>query len=196
MGKNLDPENRTTEKDCRICGAYMASQHEVHAEMVMGLTKPGGEIIAGLTADVMHLLHMAIGISGEVAEIVGALTRENLVEEFGDLLFYIEGILSKTGEMVPYDEPCRAVDETWMIVQAGKILDIVKKRVIYGKPLDTKALRAETLALREMAICNMDMSKISVAEVLEHNHKKLGKRYEGHKYSDKAAQERADKAEA
>ncbi len=48
-----------------------------------------------------HLLHMAIGIAGESAEILsaimdygtlGTLDIENVIEEFGDMEFYMEGL--------------------------------------------------------------------------------------------------------
>lgn len=67
------------------------------------LTKPGKDIIKTLNPTSAHLLHMAIGIAGEAGEILDCIKKhaiygtpldeENLVEELGDLLFYLTGIL-------------------------------------------------------------------------------------------------------
>ena len=113
----------------------------VHGEMVAALAKSGHKIAVELTAEDAHLMHMVIGISGEAGELLDAikkrviyrknLDRENVIEELGDIEFYLEG------------------------------------------------LRQGISVTRE--------------ECLEANIAKLGKRYEGLKYSDTAAQERADK---
>lgn len=113
-----------------------------HAEMVAALAKPGADIVATLDADKAHALHMAVGIAGESGELLDAikkhvvynkpLDRANVVEELGDLEFYMEGLRQGLG--------------------------------------------------------------ITRGEVLAHNIAKLSKRYEAGKYSDQAAQQRADKA--
>jgi NTP pyrophosphatase (non-canonical NTP hydrolase) len=73
-----------------------------HTEMVAALTKPGATILAELTADDVNLMHMSIGVCGEAGELLDAvkkrviyrkeLDRENIIEELGDLEFYLEGI--------------------------------------------------------------------------------------------------------
>ena len=73
-----------------------------HSEMVAVLAKDGQAIIDDLTADTAHNLHMAIGISGEAGELLDAgkkqaiynkpIDRENVVEELGDIEFYLEGL--------------------------------------------------------------------------------------------------------
>lgn len=85
----------------------MTEQELNFAEMVDKLAKPGKEIVRELTGSDAHLLHMAIGISGEAGELLDcikklviyrkpftAATLENIVEELGDLEFYIQGIRS------------------------------------------------------------------------------------------------------
>ena len=74
-----------------------------HDELVMKLCKPGHQIAAELSGDDCHLLHMAMGISGEAGELLDAikkhviyrkpLDRENVIEEIGDIFFYISGML-------------------------------------------------------------------------------------------------------
>ena len=78
-----------------------------HPEMVAGLAKRGQAIIDELTPNKAHVVHMAIGISGEAGELLDAikkyvmynkpLDRENAVEELGDLEFYLEGIRQGLG---------------------------------------------------------------------------------------------------
>lgn len=109
--------------------------------MVKTLVKSGEAIIETMTPEKANVLHMAVGISGEAGELLDAIKkfviynkaidRENVIEELGDLEFYMEGIRQALG------------------------------------------IRRE--------------------ETLSHNIAKLSVRYEGLKYSDKAAHERADK---
>lgn len=114
---------------------------DYHSQMVAGLCKNGEEIRGTMTGAQMHALHMAIGISGESGEIIdaikkwcvyqGVLSVDNIIEELGDLEFYMEGL-----------------------------------RQAFG---------------------------IEREATLEANHRKLGKRYRDHQYSDQQAQDRADK---
>lgn len=111
-----------------------------HAQLVANLAKDPTEVLDELTPRHAHLIHMIMGISGEAGELLDAIKKhaiyqkpldlENVIEELGDLEFYMQGI------------------------------------------------RAELGITRE--------------ETLVHNISKLNKRYEKG-YSNKAAQERADK---
>ena len=75
--------------------------------MVRALAKPGEKIKDEMTPEDAHMLHMAIGICGEAGEMIDAIKKrviyrkpldlENVKEEFGDLLFYIEGLMQATG---------------------------------------------------------------------------------------------------
>jgi NTP pyrophosphatase (non-canonical NTP hydrolase) len=70
--------------------------------MVAALAKDGQAILNELTPDKAHALHMAVGVSGEAGELLDAvkksviynkpLDRENVVEELGDLEFYMQGL--------------------------------------------------------------------------------------------------------
>jgi NTP pyrophosphatase (non-canonical NTP hydrolase) len=78
-----------------------------HKELVTALVKPGQNIVDSLTPRSAHLLHMAAGISGEAGEILDAIKkvaiygkevdREHVVEELGDLEFYMEGMRQELG---------------------------------------------------------------------------------------------------
>lgn len=80
----------------------MSNPNAAHAAMVHHLKKPGEAIQAQLTPDKVDVLHMAVGISGEAGELLDAvkkhtvynkeLDRKNIVEELGDLEFYMEGL--------------------------------------------------------------------------------------------------------
>jgi NTP pyrophosphatase (non-canonical NTP hydrolase) len=112
-----------------------------HEEMVATLLKSGDTLLQEMTADDMHLLHMGAGIVGEAGELICAikdntiwrktLDLENIIEELGDLEFYMEGLRRHLG--------------------------------------------------------------LTREQCLEANIKKLSKRYKGFKYSNEAAQFRADK---
>tara|TARA_R110000744_G_scaffold31727_1_gene74558 strand:- start:8747 stop:9139 length:393 start_codon:yes stop_codon:yes gene_type:complete len=77
-------------------------QEASHRTMVAALVKPGVDILASLTPNKCNILHMAVGISGESGELLDAvkkaviynkpLDRENVIEELGDLEFYMEGL--------------------------------------------------------------------------------------------------------
>lgn len=110
--------------------------------MVATLAKDGDEILLDMSPEQMHQVHMVLGISGEAGELLDAIKKnaiyqkpldyENVLEEIGDIMFYLEGLMQSLG--------------------------------------------------------------ITRDQAIEANIKKLGKRYEGFKYSNEAAQARADKA--
>lgn len=115
-----------------------------HAKLVAALAKPGQVIADEMTGFDAHLIHMAVGVSGE----------------------------------------------------AGELLDAIKKRVIYRKSLDRQNV-IEELGDIEFYLEGLRQSlQISREETIDHNIDKLQKRYSGAKYSDAAAQARADKVEA
>lgn len=73
-----------------------------HPEMVRALAKSGDTIAEEMTGDEAHAIHMMMGISGEAGELLDAvkksviykkpIDRENVVEELGDMEFYMEGL--------------------------------------------------------------------------------------------------------
>ena len=73
-----------------------------YSNMVSSLAKPGEDIIAKLSPEMAHNWHMATGVCGEAGELLDAVKkyaiynkpadRENIVEELGDLEFYMEGL--------------------------------------------------------------------------------------------------------
>jgi NTP pyrophosphatase (non-canonical NTP hydrolase) len=78
-----------------------------YSTMVKLLFKPGEDILKTMSPDDMELNHAALGVAGEAGELVDALKkylmyrnpldRKNVVEELGDLEFYMEAIRQNTG---------------------------------------------------------------------------------------------------
>ena len=76
-------------------------------EMTLALAKNGQDIINDLTPEKADLLHMAIGVSGEAGELLDAVKKaviynkemdlENVIEELGDLEFYMSKIRQIVG---------------------------------------------------------------------------------------------------
>lgn len=114
-------------------------------QLAADLSKPGSQIALDLEQNpaACHLLHMAVGVSGE----------------------------------------------------AGELLDVVKKAVIYQKPLDRENVVEELGDLRFYMAGLMNALGISEQELLYATNKKLAKRYASGSYSNEQAQERADKVE-
>ena len=78
-----------------------------HPELVKALAKPGADIVATLTPEDAHSLHMAVGVAGEAGELLDAVKKAaiyrkpidlaNVVEELDDLEFYMEGLRQGLG---------------------------------------------------------------------------------------------------
>lgn len=73
-----------------------------HPEMVDQLMKPGADVLADLTPESSALVHMALGVMGEAGELADAIKKHafyrreldlvNVIEELGDIEFYLQGI--------------------------------------------------------------------------------------------------------
>lgn len=177
-----------------------------HNEMVKALAKSGQDIINDLTPESVHNLHMAVGICGEVGELSEALRdgEDNILEELGDIEFYFEGL--KQGIQFEIDDNhtnilftgwgLQSLMET-LSIEAGNILDTVKKQAIYTKDLDIEKLVVLMMDFRAILTALYNHSEINSSPYMAKcaNVEKLGKRYEGFKYTNEAAQNRADKAE-
>ena len=187
-----------------------------YSDMVSQLAKSGSDIIDQLNPSSAHLLHMAVGISGESSELLEAILdvesfnhvdEENLMEELGDIEFYIEGLRQGVGlerhDTINYQSTDfsyhgvsflgATLDFARLSLNAGKLLDDIKKMAIYVKPIDIDSVVRN---LTEIELCLESIRQhfgILYYDCLEHNVEKLGKRYEGHNYSNEQAHERADK---
>jgi NTP pyrophosphatase (non-canonical NTP hydrolase) len=79
--------------------------------------------------------------------------------------------------------------------EAGELLDTVRKHVFDGQPLDRDNVKEEAGDIIFYLEALIQTMQTTVHEIITGNMEKLTKRYESG-YSDKAAQERADKAGA
>jgi NTP pyrophosphatase (non-canonical NTP hydrolase) len=87
-----------------------------HAEMVKTLCKSGEQIKVDMTGHEAHLMHMVMGIAGEAGELLDAIKKSiiyrkpldypNVIEELGDLEFYMEGL--RQGLRITRDEVLEA----------------------------------------------------------------------------------------
>lgn len=78
-----------------------------HTQLVRNLLKPGQEIKDDMTDKRANLMHIALGIGGEAGELQDAIKkhavynkhidRANIVEELGDMEFYLEALRQATG---------------------------------------------------------------------------------------------------
>lgn len=149
------------------------------------------------------MVHACIGIVGEVIELRFATSRDNAVEELGDLEFYLKHAwivahrLQADNVRFPVITSS-AVPITWdqciqdLTHAAGELVDYSKKAWIYNKPWEAldflTQLHRVGIALSGL-YQHLGIDKLSVRE---RNVVKLKARYpQG--YSDAAAQARADK---
>lgn len=183
-----------------------------HPVMVKALAKPGETIAKELTAVTADLWHAATGVAGETSEILEAaaavskdspLDRENMIEELGDMEFYIEQArqnigLSRADTMPGFVKTGASVMVAAVVlaIAGGKFLDLVKKAVVYQKAIEKSAF-AKALAEVEAGMESLRMAaNISYEQTIAGNIYKLAEgpnaRYKDG-YSDQAAQDRADK---
>ena len=179
-----------------------------HPELVAALAKSGQAIMDEMTPQAMHCLHMAVGVSGEVGELCqafeqagasGNLDMDNLIEELGDLEFYLEGLrqglrLTRADvDAVYVPKVSGAIPLEGLVIHAANLLDLVKKYSIYVKPVDMPNIMNE---LRALDLCMSGIYSdggLDSAMVLQRNIDKLTVRYSSGSYSNQQAQTRADK---
>ena len=104
-----------------------------HKKLVFELAKPGQDIVDELTPMQAFALHMAIGVSGEAGELLDTIKKfaiyqkpldlENVVEELGDIEFYLQGI-----------RQAFCIDREYVLQQ-----NIEKLRKRYGKTYTNEA---------------------------------------------------------
>lgn len=208
--------------------------HE-YSMMVGDLAKKGSDIYAMLTGNDCHIIHMAFGISTEAQEIIELIEADemgvqigpevlskHLIEELGDVEFYIEGLCQAVGipnspdallkdyiseevldtpEVRKYFTPiphCLHDYHTMMLgLAVGGIHDYIKRTAIHRKivPVDYLCYYLRTLMI-SMACIRNDYA-IPARVVFEANMNKLVKgdnaRYKTGVYSDEQAHARADK---
>lgn len=187
-----------------------------YSQMVAQLCKPGADIISQMTASQAHLLHMAVGMAGEAAEVVtedvallenvgrGEMDPSALILELGDYEFYLEGFKANVFAPHPLSAQkaarltptigSRAEANIMLLLRTNTLLDDVKKHAIYGK---TKVSTDENILAIEACLefFATRVAGVTREEVRARNMAKLAKRYPGFQFSTSAAIAQADKDE-
>lgn len=182
-------------------GKAMSLEDDYKA-MVARLCKPGDDIVTGLDAEKAHVWHMATGLAGEFLEYSIAGFKEdedNILEEFGDMLFYLTALRQVYGaaEVEIHGELSPEALADLLIPSVEGVLDLAKKYAIYGKPMNECSMRQHLGRLNAVFEFMTSGNDFTIESAMRKNMEKLeggeNARYKEGKYSDKAAQERRDK---
>jgi hypothetical protein len=150
------------------------------------------------------LMHAAVGMSGEAGELLCVNNRKNILEECGDLEFYME---AADQQMENHTQHEVIFDHRASNLQLGNVLqnivtltsdflDGVKKAWVYGKSPDFDKLHSVMAMLRMNLDFLYSVIGTDFPEVLELNQIKLigpEGRFRSGFYSDSEAVERNDK---
>jgi hypothetical protein len=140
------------------------------------------------------LLHAAVGIVGELVELHDASCRTNVIEELGDIEFYLEAARQMCPP-VPYDDIPSKTGTIYgkLMLCAGWLLDEAKRWWVYGKAPDLKSCAEMVEHLSGLLLGYYDLIGTTRADVIAANVAKLRKRYPDG-YTDALAVARLDKA--
>lgn len=181
-----------------------------HADMVGRLAKDPLKIISELSARKMHMIHMALGLAGELGEVNTMLDdlnsnqnihmrksiRDAAVKELGDFEFYFTGLLQamdRTRDEIQFSHDYDiAIGKNGLQQYTLELVDIVKKYCINNN--EQVIVECDELIKRIHSCLHYIKAQIysSHEEVLQGNYDKLNERYDGLEYSDKAAAEKVD----
>lgn len=186
------------------------TEHELQALFAV----PYADFVSGLFVKPVddlpgQLHHATTGIIGELVELWQAKSRVNEIEELGDLEFYFQAFCNvHSNAGLTFEVPASTKFETFRgplfldvilkiaLEASAELLDQTKKGWIYAKPLGQLGFGTPLRQLRLCLEAYYKLSGLDYQTVVNENKLKLVKRYPGGKYSDKAAQERADKQTA
>ena len=123
-----------------------------HEQLVQQLKKPAHDIFDSICTNDLDLIHMIMGISGEAGELLDAvkkatiyrepLDRDNMIEELGDLEFYLEGLRKLIN------------------VTREEVLDknIAKLRIRYGQKYSDKSAQDRVDKLPDVSLSDISMA--------------------------------------
>lgn len=197
------------EGNCNKCSeAPLVLEQEVifvrpcsYKEFVERLMKPGSKIPTKHSyMELHHAVKLAVGELGELSHAIRNDDKPNILEELGDLGFSGQMFANICGFEPRAREWEVATDNVQdsllrALEALGQIADELKQETIYAKrPYTVEVVRTATHKFTEQIEAIGNFYGFDYDTVLDHNFKKLGKRY-GSVYSDAAAAARADKAE-
>lgn len=161
-------------------------EFESFPEMVRLLFKPD-------TIPQMYT-HAAIGIVGEAIELHFATDLDNVVEELGDVGFYLQALCMLRGrDLAGFISRERPLGMS-MLEEAQEILDTIKKYAIYGAPLNESRLDHHLANLAACYFAKLRVFGLTWEFVRDANMRKLEKRYHKGSFSTDQAVRRADKS--
>ena len=148
------------------------------------------------------MMHMAMGLSSELLELLTSESKENEKEEVGDMFWYLaclaeklalnlEEPVIKTMEQSSFNEQYDNITVD-LVKNCEKLISNIKKNTIYSKEvsIDLYQELIENIFQNLYDLC--ENIGYNVNHVMNENIEKLKKRYP-EKYTDSAAIERADK---
>jgi len=137
-----------------------------------------------LSPNDFDLLHVALGLSTEVLELLISKSKDNTEEELGDLLWYLvfgSSVLHldcdqlytiyNSSEYNPHDNSVSKVD---LVSSIEAFVSRVKKKCIYNQDI---AVHVEFLDVWNMFCIHCKACKITLHELITSNTEKLSKRY-------------------
>lgn len=144
-----------------------------------------------------RILHAAMGLVTESAELLSSTDKGNFAEELGDILWYLAIACDAMG--ITFDEtmecaadfrPSLIVGREDLVNASAEILDIIKKSVFYGK-LSPPHKMVELLGEIILTVANFeDLDKVQAANI-----EKLEKRFPELKFTRERAIDRDVKNE-
>ena len=166
--------------------------------MVPRLIKPSLRIMDELTPCKLQVLHMALGIAGEAAEVQQEIRNLNgdnskLIIELGDVEFYFEGMSLDMASGLPISQTGLIPEQYGNDIteKACVLIEVVKKWTMNDK-FNANYFHVALLDVRYSLECIYRTYLIDREEALQANVKKLSKRYEGLMYTDEAASAKRD----
>lgn len=140
------------------------------------------------------LLHATIGILTEVEELLdnhlGKVDKTNILEEVGDITWYLAIIGREYNLDFPTDMPLSHEDPMKIVVsiikQTCKLLDFLKKKLYYNKPINDESFKQITTLVMVLIQSYMNYHNIDIKGSFDINIAKLKSRY-GDKFSSEKA---------
>ena len=165
-----------------------------YTEFVRSRFKSGEKIAEEMNHNKLAILLGCIDEVINEAKWLDVAKKEAIYNKRMGMVFYPEDKLKKLKKLKPTPSQCELLHAAIGIAgEAGELLDAVRKHVFDGQPLDRDNVIEELGDLEFYMMAAMMNIGVLRPHLQELNMAKLSKRYEAG-YSDKAAQERADKA--
>lgn len=166
-----------------------------YSEFVRSRFKPGEKIAEEMTPEKAAVLQRRINLVIHQSFALDLAKKHTIYNKHQGLYAMAEDA-HRLKHFKPTPEQCELLHAAIGIAgEAGELLDAIRKHIFDGQPLDRENVIEELGDLCFYLEAAMQVVKAFRYEVEQENQAKLSKRYESG-YSDKAAQERADKAGA